>query len=213
MPIYYPPGTIAKIVGDDSTEDQVQIGGFNQKSGKKYDLGDGEFDITVTMGAANNTKREEATEAIMELIRAVPAITPMIYDIFIGNMDFPGAQAIADRLKKTIPAELLEEAGGEQEMAMKIQQATTQLKQDQEIIQALQQQMQQLSMELQTKGMENKTKLEIAQIDANTKIAVANIKALEDQNREATKLSQFWYQQINKQQPQQNQPERNMNGY
>ncbi len=197
LDIYYPPGTVARILGEDESEKFVTIGERDPKSQEVMELGDPDVDIVVTMGAAYNTKRQQATESIMELVRAVPSITPLIYDIFVGNMDFPGAQAIADRLKKTIPPELLEQEGGEQEIAMKLQQAMQQAQQNQQVMQAMQQQIQEMSQELESKGMESRTKVKVAEINRDAKIATANIKALDDENARATQMSQFWWNTFN----------------
>jgi hypothetical protein len=181
------------MLGNDDTESMATVGEVDPKTMEMFELSDDDFQVVVTMAPNNNTRREEATTAIMELIQAVPQITPLIYDIFIGGMDFPGAQAIAERLKKTIPPELLEEQGGEQQMVMTLQKMQGQIKQDQQIIQTLSQQMEMLGKELETKGIENKTKYEIAKLDAQSKIIVANINALSDDNDRATKMSQFWF--------------------
>jgi hypothetical protein len=190
LDIYFPAGRTARLLGEDESENIVTIGGLDEETKDEITLGDPDVDITVSMGAAYNTKREEATEAIMDLVRAVPQITPLIYDIFIGNMDFPGAQAIAERLRKTIPPNLLEQKGGEEQMAMQLQQAIQQIQKDKQIIQVMQEQLQKVMQELESKGMESQTKINVAEINAEAKLNAAVINAMSDDNRLAYQIFQ-----------------------
>ena len=201
LDVYYTPGTIAKILGTGDSEKHVVIGDRDPKTQEPVELGDADVDIVCTMGANSNTKRQEATEAVMELIRAVPAVTPLIYDIFVGNMDFPGAQDIAERLKKTIPKELLDEEGGEDQMAAQLQQAVGKIQEDQQIMQAMQQQIQAMMKELETKGIEAKNKMQIAQLQAQTDIQVASIKALTDREAQKAKITSIFMQNLQKPSP------------
>jgi hypothetical protein len=43
---------------------------------------------------------------MIELIRAYPAVAPLIGDLLAKNLDWPGADEIADRLKAMLPAQL-----------------------------------------------------------------------------------------------------------
>ena len=193
LPIYYPPGTVARIMGNDQEEDEVKIGGMG-KNGKPVSIGDSDadYDVTVTMGAAFDTKRQEGTEAILDLLKVVPQVAPLIYDIFVKNMDFPGAQDIADRLRKTIPPEIMDVEGGEQKIAQKLQQAMQKIQQDGQMIQAMQQQLQQMSQEMEAKGIETKGKMAIADMNNRAKIQIAGINAMADDNRQAAEMTKFF---------------------
>lgn len=69
-----------------------------------YDLTVGKYDLTVTAGPSYTTKREEAAMQMTEFVRAFPAAAPVIGDLLAKNLDWPGADEIADRLKKINPA-------------------------------------------------------------------------------------------------------------
>lgn len=64
-----------------------------------FDLTVGKYDLTVETGPSFTTQREEAATQMMELIRAYPQAAPVIGDLLVKNLDWPGADEIADRLK------------------------------------------------------------------------------------------------------------------
>jgi hypothetical protein len=65
-----------------------------------FDLTVGKYDVTVETGPSFNTQREEAANQMMELLRVYPQAAPVIGDILAENLDWPGAEEIADRLKQ-----------------------------------------------------------------------------------------------------------------
>lgn len=64
-----------------------------------FDLTAGKYDLTVETGPSYTTQREEAANQMMELLRAFPQAAPVIGDLLAENLDWPGADKIADRLK------------------------------------------------------------------------------------------------------------------
>lgn len=72
-----------------------------------FDLTIGKYDVAVDAGPSFTTRREEAAAQMIELLRAYPAVAPVIGDILAKNLDWPGAEEIAERLKSMIP-----QAGG-----------------------------------------------------------------------------------------------------
>lgn len=97
----------------------------------------GEYGVTVDIGPSYATKRQEAAESMMEFVKAMPQTAQLVMDLIASEMDWPGAEKIANRLAKAIPAQLL----------------TADLKdvppQIQALIQNLEQQSKQLTMQLQ----------------------------------------------------------------
>lgn len=77
---------------------------------KIYDLTVGKYDLTVSAGPSYNSRREEAASQMIELIRAYPQAAPLIGDLLAKNLDWPGADEIAARLKAMLPAQA---TGGE----------------------------------------------------------------------------------------------------
>lgn len=93
-----------------------------------YDLTTGRYDVTVTAGPSFNSRREEAANQMVELIRAFPAAAPVLGDLLAKNLDWPGADEVAERLQKLIPGHA--EAGGgeaQQEVVAAMQQMQAQL--------------------------------------------------------------------------------------
>jgi hypothetical protein len=191
LPEYYKGAQEVKMMDAEDNESVLRLGEY--VNGEMAELGGGDFEVVVTMGQSHSTKRQQSVEFMMELIRAVPQVTPLIYDILVKNIDAPGAQQIAERLKKTIPPQLLEQEGGEQQMAMKLQQAMGELQKSQQIIQAMSQQLQQIMQELETKQIESATKIRVAEINKEARVAGETIRALEDDNKAALQFSRDMY--------------------
>lgn len=71
-----------------------------------YALGVGKYDLTVASGPSFTTRREEAANQMIELMRANPAVAPVIGDLLAKNLDWPGADEIARRLQAMLPPQL-----------------------------------------------------------------------------------------------------------
>ena len=69
---------------------------------KIYDLTSGRYDLTVSAGPSFASLRQEAASQMIELIRAYPQAAPVIGDLLVKNLDWPGADEIADRLRKAM---------------------------------------------------------------------------------------------------------------
>ena len=176
MPDIYDTERVEEILGEDDEPSTINLGGQDE-NGEDVELGSGEFDVVVSMGPNNLTKRQAAAESMMAFMKAVPNVVPLIYDLLVKNMDWPGAQDIAARLRKTIPPQILEQAGGEQQMAQMLQQLTQQVKQYEQILPALQEQLQTAMKELEDEGNEIAKDLKIQHLKSATDIKVAQIKA------------------------------------
>lgn len=68
----------------------------------------GKYDVVVTVGPSYSTQRQEAADAMMGFLHAMPQAAPIIADLVASAMDWPGADKIASRLKKMVPPELLD---------------------------------------------------------------------------------------------------------
>lgn len=114
IPRVYAPGRILRILGEDGepeivrsgTPEQAQQAQAEQQAAMQavYALGVGRYDLTVAVGPAFNTRREEAATQMMELIRSHPAIAEIVGDLLVKNLDWPGADEIADRLQQAMTA-------------------------------------------------------------------------------------------------------------
>src|SRR6185503_17284398 len=70
---------------------------------KIYDLTVGKYDLTVSSGPSFTSRREEAANQMIELIQAYPAAAPVLGDLLAKNLDWPGADEVAERLQSILP--------------------------------------------------------------------------------------------------------------
>lgn len=73
------------------------------------DLSAAKFDIQVTVGPNFASKRQEAAAAMMEFLRMYPDAAPVVSDLLVKQMDWPGADEIAKRLKSMVPPQVLQD--------------------------------------------------------------------------------------------------------
>jgi hypothetical protein len=74
---------------------------------KIYNPGVGKYDVVATTGPGYATKRQEALEAMAQLLQGNPQLWAVAGDLFVKNMDWPGAQEMAKRFQKTIDPKFL----------------------------------------------------------------------------------------------------------
>ena len=144
IPKIYDTQRAMRIIGDDGKPEIMTINERKMdEQGIERILNDvtiGEFDVVMDTGPGYNSKRQEAVDAMMALFQAEPALVQVAGDLLVRNMDFFGADVIADRLAINNPlAQIDDMADIPPPIQMK-------LKQDQATIQQLQQQLQQLQM-------------------------------------------------------------------
>jgi hypothetical protein len=121
IPKIYDTERIARIVGIDGEVDMVKINPEQPEPVKEirdmetgiliekiYNPGVGKYDVVVTTGPSYMTKRQESMDAMSQILQGNPQLWAVAGDLFVKNMDWPGAQELADRLAKTIDPKLLE---------------------------------------------------------------------------------------------------------
>lgn len=152
-------------------KDQETVEGLT----KIFDVTTGKYDVTCEVGPAFSTKREEAAAQMMELGRMFPPMMQVAGDLLVKNLDWPGADDIADRLKAMLPPQLQGQSPQVMQMQQQMQQMDQMAKQAvgqlQQQLQGLQQQLQQAQSKDQQaqldKAIEAK-KLEIDEFNAVT---------------------------------------------
>ncbi|SFF76863.1 portal protein [Methylobacterium sp. yr596] len=93
----------------------------------------GRYAVEADIGPAYATRRQEAFAALSDLLQRSPALASIAGDILFKAADFPMADEVAERIKRTIPPAVLGEGVSPQE-----QQLQQQLQQAQQAIQQLQ---------------------------------------------------------------------------
>ena len=76
---------------------------------KIYNPSVGKYDVVVTTGPSYMTKRQEALDAMQKLLQGNPQLWAVAGDLFIKNMDWPGALEMSKRFAKTIDPKLLQD--------------------------------------------------------------------------------------------------------
>jgi hypothetical protein len=150
-PAYYDTERVLHILGEDGQSEKVTLnereldeqGNPTGKTNNRWFVG--RYDVIMDTGPGYATKREEAAENMMELLNtklgeAIVATRP---DIPVRNMDFHGADELADSLAVTTP-------DGMDKMLKNLP------KQAQTIVQALQGQLKQAQETIQSQGLELK---------------------------------------------------------
>lgn len=117
----------------------------------------GRYDVEADVGPSYGTQRQEAFNALSEIIKASPDLVHVAGDLLFKSADFPLADELAERLKRGVPPQFL---GGppiavqqiQQQMQMQGQQAHELLgKADGEVAE-LKQKLAQLETQLKDKG-------------------------------------------------------------
>ena len=119
IPKIYDTERIARIVGVDGEVSMVKLNPEQPEPVKKivdqqgiviekiYNPSVGIYDVVATTGPGYMTKRQEAMEAMAQILQGNPQLWAVAGDLFVKNMDWPGAQEMAKRLEKTIDPKLM----------------------------------------------------------------------------------------------------------
>jgi hypothetical protein len=119
IPKIYDTQRIARIIGEDGDTKMVKINPEQPEPVNKivdqngivlekiYNPGVGKYDVVATTGPGYATKRQEALEAMAQLLQGNPQLWAVAGDLFVKNMDWPGAQEMAKRFAKTIDPKLM----------------------------------------------------------------------------------------------------------
>ena len=63
----------------------------------------GEYDVIAEVGPAWSTKRQEAFNALSDIMSQNESLSPMLMDIWAKNSDFPEADILAQRFRNMLP--------------------------------------------------------------------------------------------------------------
>jgi hypothetical protein len=119
IPKIYDTQRVARIIGVNGDTDMVKIDPNQPEPVKKivndegieidkiYNPSVGKYDVVVTTGPSYMTKRQEALDAMGMILQSNPQLWQVAGDLFIKNMDWPGAQEMADRFARVIDPKVL----------------------------------------------------------------------------------------------------------
>ncbi|MTJ81743.1 MAG: hypothetical protein F8N37_12095 [Telmatospirillum sp.] len=99
IPHVYSEERIVRVIEPDGTQLTMPINQPQADGKVLYDLTVGKYDVVVDAGPSYETRREEAAAQMIELLQAYPQAAPAIADLLVKNLDWPGADEIAQRLQ------------------------------------------------------------------------------------------------------------------
>jgi hypothetical protein len=192
IPKIYDTERIMRIIGDDGKPDLISINERTAVGKVKNDVTVGQYDVVMETGPGYNSKRQEAVEAMMPLLQGNEQLFNAAADLVFRNMDFPGADTIADRLAALNPmAQIDEHSDIPPEIQIKLKAAQGQVQQMQQQMQAMQLAMKQRAdiegvkqqAETQRELMRQTSKAHNTESILQARVHDANTRAITSQNR------------------------------
>lgn len=199
IPIYYDAQRVLRITtsaeemrkvmvysGQDNAPSDPEAEKQRQSLYGIYDLSAGKYDVTVSVGQRYETKRKEAVAAMVDLTRAYPQAFPLMGDLIVKNMDWAGAQEVAERLELLLPPGA-KPKNGQLPIPPQVQQEMQQL---QGQLQQLSQLYQQAQNIISTDAQKLAAQTQMKQIEAESRERVAAIQAQVEIATTAAKLNE-----------------------
>ena len=180
IPIIYDNARIARIIGEDGHQDLIPINQEFQEGGesKIHNLSYGKYDVVVDVGPSYETKRQDAAANMLDLIGHYPQLMQVAGDLMIRNMDWPQADEVADRFKKSLPPGMADDNKEQKQVPPEVQQMLVQLQNQN---QQLSMQLQQATTVIKTKSveLESKERIEMAKLQQQLTIEMAKLDSKE----------------------------------
>lgn len=167
-----------RTLGDDGSVDMVKVNQLFIKDGQptSYNLDVGKYDVTISTGPNFATKRQESASTMMDFAKALPNAAPLISDLIARNMDWNGADEIADRLKKGLPPGVADD-GKDGKGPQLPPEAQQKMQQMDGMIKQLTDQLNSANQKIETKTieLESRERIAFAQMQTNAEIELAKI--------------------------------------
>lgn len=103
IPKIYDTERVMRIIGDDGKPELLTINQRDSVGRVLNDITVGQYDVVMETGPGYNSKRQEAVDNMLPLLSAAPELMQVAGDLVFRNMDWPGADIIADRLAASNP--------------------------------------------------------------------------------------------------------------
>lgn len=214
--IYDRPGRVMRLLGEKDREEYAIIGqpfvqtpdgpqatpdmnpvpsqvpGQAPKKPKVYKFDpDADYTVAVGVGPSTQAARDQNAEMLKSVMEAVPALAPLLADVWALQLDSEISEQVAARLKAAQPTIAgLPDIDGEEDAdlppaaAAKIQGMTQQMQQMQQQMQAMQQELQTRSQQMQAQmaiaQQANATRERTVMATTRTQLAIANMKGGND---------------------------------
>jgi hypothetical protein len=192
--VYDRPGRVVQVLGEEDEEKSVMLNAPHvmspegrpqalppQQPGtpppqgvKQFQLGQGKYTISVSVGKSFQTRLQEGASEIGQILQAAPQLMPIIGPTYFRFRDFPGSKEIGDILKKMRDKQFpgLDTEEGEQPTP---EQVKAQMEGMGQQMQQMQQMLQQATMKLETEQAKQQAQMMKAQLDAQTAMSKAQL--------------------------------------
>lgn len=142
LPKIYDTERVMRIIGDDGRPELLTVNQRDSAGRVLNDMTVGQYDVVMDTGPGYNSKRQEAVDSMMPILAADPSLMQTCGDLVFRNMDWPGADVIADRLAAANPLAQIDEHS---DIPPQVQ---MQLAQGKKQVEELQQQLQSMALDM-----------------------------------------------------------------
>lgn len=166
IPKIYDTPRVLKILAENGDESEVHLDpkaaqAYEQKRVKLTDEvkhifnpNVGRYDVQADIGPNYGTRRQEAFNAFSQIVTQSPQMMALAGDLLFKSADFPGAEDIAERLKRMVPAQALGEG-----IPPEVQSLQQQVQHFQQIIQKLMEELGSTRSDLKNKDNEAEVRI------------------------------------------------------
>lgn len=179
--------TVRKAEGDESEVIDIPEG--------LPPIGGDRYDVIVTAGPASESQRSQTFDAMVEMARVYPELAKIGGDILFESLDTTWGTKIAERLRKTLPPELQDGDGQQQQLPPQVMEAMKAMEQQQQQLQAA---LQETMQKLESKQIEAESRVRVAEVNADARRDTTIIDALKDMMSEQARQ----FEQMLRQSPQ-----------
>lgn len=206
IPKFYTQERIIRVLGVDGKEDSKQVNkpypvmdprtgepqtkvvGRDPQTGlvleeavtAMHDLRVGKYDVAVDTGPSFTTRREEASIAMTEIVRAHPPAAQILAPEIVKLMDFPNAQDIAEKFEQQASGQLPPQAQKMMEEGKKRIEQLTQENAQMKMSQAETQAKLQADMQAEAAKLENEKQIEVMRLQHEREIAMLRVQTERD---------------------------------
>jgi hypothetical protein len=167
IPVIYGTARTETIRHESGDVDIIELNRVSKTGDLENDIGSGKFELVVKTGPGYTTLREQTAAASLELMQTSPKVADIMADVAVENMDFPGSDRIARRLRKVLPPGLISEDEMDDDDKEKAQTPPEPTPAEQAELAMAEAKM----AEAEARKVEAETRIQIAQIDLETKRA------------------------------------------
>ena len=189
--IYDRPGRVCRIVTGEEKDKTVMLNkpfrtnedGYpvpapeGAKDATYYDLSEGGgYAVSVSIGKSFQTRLQQGSEQIGELLQAAPALLPVIGDLYFQYQDIPSAPEIAKRLGKWREQQFPGLGEGEEGQKPSPEALEAKLMQQGQQMQQMAQQLQLAMQKLETEQAKQQATIEKARMEAEKAVMIQQMK-------------------------------------